>query len=94
MEERKNRIHVRSAVAVNGRQSAEALDLSEEGMYIFTSRTFIEGLTVNLEFDLDGESYDVRAKIKHSEDGVGFGVNFVDMDDNDARRLRDYVDSR
>ena len=93
MKERKKRIHIRADVSVNGLRSAEALDISQDGMYVFTPKTFLSGLTVNLEFELDGEHFDIRAKIKHSNEGVGFGVNFVDLDEKDADRLRDYVDS-
>ena len=93
MEDRKKRIRINTDVIVNGLKRAEALDLSQDGMYIFTSHTFVEGLNVNLEFDLGGESYDIRANIKHSQDGVGFGVNFVDLDGSVARKLRDFVDS-
>lgn len=93
MEARKKRIHIATDVAVNGRKTAEGLDLSSDGMYIFTTHTFIEGLTVNLEFALDGESFDIRANIKHTEQGVGFGVHFVDMDDSVADKLRSYVAS-
>jgi len=93
MKGRKKRIRIATDVMVNGQKRAEALDLSEDGMYVFTSHTFIEGVIINLEFDLDGDGYDLRASIKHTEQGVGFGVNFVDMDAESAGRLRDYVDS-
>lgn len=93
MEARKKRIHIETEVAVNGRKSAEGLDLSPDGMYIFTTHTFLEGLTVNLEFELEGERFDIRANIKHTEHAVGFGVHFVDMDESVAQKLRTYVAS-
>ena len=93
MKDRKKRIRVNTDVTINGQKKAESLDLSQDGMYIFSSYTFLEGLTVNLEFDLEGDSYDIRAKIVHAQDGVGFGVNFVNIDEPIAQRLIDYVDS-
>jgi len=93
MQERKKRIRVNTDVTVNGQKRAESLDLSQDGMYIFSSHTFLEGLNVNLEFELEGESYDIRANIVHAQEGVGFGVNFVDIDEPTARRLINYVNS-
>lgn len=93
MKPRKKRIHITTDVLVNGQKKAEALDLSEDGMYVFTSHTFIEGISVNLEFSLDGDGYDMRAIIKHTQHGVGFGVHFSNMDEDSARRLREYVDA-
>lgn len=92
-KDRKKRIRINTDVSVNGQKRAESLDLSEDGMYVFTSHTFLKGLTVNLEFDLEGVSYDIRAQIVHSQDSVGFGVNFVDMDEQSAGSLKAYVDS-
>jgi len=93
MDPRKKRIHIRTDVLVNGQKRAEALDLSEDGMYVFTSHTFIEGVNISLEFVLDLDSYDMRATIRHTQHGVGFGVQFVDMDGDSASRLRNYVDT-
>lgn len=93
MEDRKKRIRINTDVVVNGLKRAESLDLSPDGMYVFTSHTYTRGLNVNLEFALGGDSFDIRADIVHSQDGVGFGVNFVDMEESSAKRLRAYVDS-
>lgn len=93
MQERKKRIRVDTMVDLNGRRCAEALDLSSDGMYVITRHTFVEGVEVSLAFELDGELFDIRAKLKHVEDGLGFGVNFVDLPSQDARRLKAYVDS-
>jgi hypothetical protein len=93
MQDRKKRIHVNTDVLVNGQKRAESLDLSEDGMYVFTSYTFTKGLNVYLEFKLGANKYDVRANIVHSQEGIGFGVNFVDMDPPVAGSLRAYVDS-
>ena len=93
MKDRKKRIRVNTDVTINGQKKAESLDLSQDGMYVFSSYTFLEGLTVNLDFTLEGDRYDIRAKIVHAQDGVGFGVNFVSIDEPTAQRLIDYVDS-
>jgi hypothetical protein len=93
MKERKKRIRVNTDVTVNGQKRAVSLDLSQDGMYVFTSHTFLEGLNINLEFELEENSYDIRANIVHAQEGVGFGVNFVDIDVPTAQRLKDFVDS-
>jgi len=93
MEDRKKRIRINTDVIVNGLKRAESLDLSQDGMYVFTSHTFVNGLNVNLEFELAGEGYDIRADIVHAQQGVGFGVNFVDIDLPTAEKLKAFVNS-
>lgn len=93
MKERKKRVRVEQDIILNGVKRATALDLSEAGMYLFTSNPPLEGLEVNIEFTMDGMEFDVRGKVKHVEQGVGFGVGFTDMDDESARKLKEYIES-
>jgi len=78
-------------------------DLGSEGLFIKTSKTLPVGTFLDLEFNLPEISRIMRTKSKvvwtRSEDEStekappGIGTEFIDMDPEDKRFLKDYVAS-
>ena len=56
-------------------------DLSSRGMFINTSRHFAEGSVLKVSFKLSrsGMEINCRAEVRYCLDGVGIGVEFVDI---------------
>ncbi|GAB4390448.1 MAG: hypothetical protein Kow0025_22540 [Thermodesulfovibrionales bacterium] len=88
---RKKRVKIDKEVLVTRTVRAKGLDLSEDGMYIYSKSTFIPGCIVNVSFSLDDEPLDIVAKVRHIQPGVGFGVTFCDLKESVASKIRQYL---
>jgi hypothetical protein len=90
--DRKKRLHVSTDVFINRTVKAEGLDLSEDGMYLYTRHPYIEGSIVEVSFKLEGDAIDVSAKVVHTQPGIGCGVRFEDFKDSSLQKIKQYVD--
>ncbi len=71
------------------RISVHSPDLSPKGMFIHLNRYFPEGAVIKLRFTLARSGYEVntRAEVRYCLEGVGIGVEFVDMSDADRQAI-------
>ncbi len=88
---RKKRVHISKDVLINHSISAEGLDLSAEGMYIYCRHAFVEGSINEIGFKLKGEDIRVMARTIHSQPGIGFGVSFIDLPEDTAKKIRAFL---
>jgi CheY-like chemotaxis protein len=89
MSDRKvERVLIKKDVLINERLKAHALDISEGGMYIHTEADFNSGSVIELRFDVDDEPVKVKARIQHTQLGVGIGVKFIGLSHEDAMRIK------
>ena len=76
----------------SGRRQVRIGDLSMGGCYVDSISTFSDGEDVRLTLqDPDGGSMDFAGKVAWLANGVGFGVNFVDMDDSHREFLKKLI---
>jgi len=80
------RIHSIRQIAVQYEGTEERIisrvpDVSTTGMFINTSRAYVEGAVLNLSFSLalSGVEVQARGEVRYSLPGVGVGVQFVDI---------------
>ena len=66
-----------------------APDISSRGMFINTARHFAEGTVLKVSFRLtDSDRYiQTRAEVRFCLDGVGIGVEFVDISPEDQAAI-------
>ena len=89
---RKKRLHISADVFINHTVKAEGLDLSEDGMYLYTSKQYVAGSIVEVSFKLDGVEVDVQAKVVHSQPGIGLGVQFADIKGETHKEIKRFLD--
>jgi|GEM_PF-809055 len=89
--ERKKRVHLSADVYINRTVRAEGLDLSEDGMYLYTRHQYLEGVIVEVSFKLNDEPVDVAAKVMHSQPGIGLGVRFEVFKDGSLDKIKSFV---
>ena len=89
--ERKSRIPIHAEVYILRSMRAEGLDLSEDGMYVYTSHPFIKGCRIDINFTLDDRDISVLAQVKHSQPGIGMGVQFQDMSGENLDIIREFL---
>ena len=72
----------------SGKHEAYVSDISETGCYVDTRVAVSDGEQV--QFDLihpNGGRLPFNGEIAHHTDGVGFGIRFTDLNDDQARFL-------
>lgn len=70
-------------------------DLSTHGMFINTPREFPEGSVLKLKFQLTrtGHRVTARGEVRYCIPGVGIGVEFFDISDEDREAILDELES-
>lgn len=86
--ERKKRVPLHSEVKINNLYVAEGLDLSEDGMYVYSRHTFLPESFIELSISVGGEEFVLSARVAHVQPGIGFGVRFPDMPKDIADHFR------
>lgn len=75
------------------RSPGELQDLSEGGALVAVSQRFPVGSMLNLRFRLPSSVYiSGTVAVRNHRPGTGMGVQFVDLTDDDRRRIRQFVD--
>ncbi|MGH9709920.1 MAG: PilZ domain-containing protein [Candidatus Acidiferrales bacterium] len=66
-------------------------DVSARGMFINTAKHFPEGAVLNVRFRLarTGAEVQTRCEVRHCLDGVGIGVEFVDISAEAVRAIEE-----
>ncbi|HVZ60267.1 MAG TPA: PilZ domain-containing protein [Terriglobales bacterium] len=64
-------------------------DLSPRGMFIHLNRYFPQGAVVKLRFTLARSGHEVhtRAEVRYCLEGVGIGVEFIDISEADQQAI-------
>ena len=95
---RNKRIAIVKEIEVDGSRGRRATDLSVEGMYIDTLTPYAVGSVVQLKFRLDDADDSVlgpvvtRARVLYAQEGLGIGVQFVDLKNDDRMRIKQIVE--
>lgn len=76
------------------RTPGELRDLSEGGAFVKTAQPFPIGSVLQLRFQLpDPPRYiDGTVAVRHFQTGVGMGVQFVDLSEDNRRHVRHFID--
>lgn len=88
------RVTILQEVFFGKKKNHRVNDVSEEGMYINTREAFIKGSVIDLSFRLfnDEKPIKVKGEVCYIQEGEGMGVRFVDLDPEDRKRIRAFVD--
>jgi CheY-like chemotaxis protein len=95
---RKARVSYAENVMLNNALSVRGVDISEGGMFLLTGRTFPQGETLSMQFNVLQTPVTAKAKVQFIIDGVGMGVMFEDMAEADreliARSIAKWIEEK
>jgi len=78
----------------SGRRESRISDLSEGGCYVETWAPVRAGDAVGFDIQLpSGEVVPVVGEVTYAFEGMGFGVKFLEMNDDRRRFIRELVES-
>jgi len=73
-------------ILIDGKIMVKGIDISMGGVYVYTGRTLGRGRIV--EIDIPDLKFAARARVQHDQPGVGSGLKFMGMTDEQKNRLR------
>ena len=79
-------------IIINGIIKANALDISEDGMYIITKAEFLSGAVLDIDFKINATPVKVKAIVQHSEPGIGMGVQFINLTPENYTLIKEFVE--
>jgi hypothetical protein len=65
---------------MNDSLTVKAIDISEGGIYVLTRYTFKPGDVVSIAIPYRNEKIEIKARVKHCQEGIGLGLMFIDLD--------------
>jgi len=89
------RVKFNKKVLVDNQIMVEALNISENGLFLHTGRSFEVGSTVQVGIPTMPGRFDlvVPATVQHDQKGIGMGLEFIDLDYDQQTRLGDLINS-
>jgi CheY-like chemotaxis protein len=89
------RVKFKKKVLVDNQIMVEALDISENGLFLHTGRSFDMGAIVEVAIPTSAGNFDlkVQARVQHNQRGIGMGLMFIDVDDTQKAKLQKLINS-
>lgn len=88
---RSARVPFTETVTINDYLRVQGIDLSEGGLFVHTGRNMIAGAEVAVSFVINYERVDARAMVQFSEDSVGMGLMFINLDPHARQLIKGYI---
>jgi hypothetical protein len=92
IKERVKRALIEKDVVINNKIRGQALDISIDGMYIYTQTSFIPGTIFEIRFKIGDRIINAMARVQHAQPNVGMGVKFVEVSKEDNLRIKQYIE--
>jgi CheY-like chemotaxis protein len=79
-------------ILINNKILVKGIDISEGGLYVHTGRSFTPGNIVDVALPLKDITITVKANIQHNQSGVGMGLMFVFLTDEQKDIIKKHVE--
>jgi hypothetical protein len=90
-ERRKNqRYPLKEDILIDGIAKAYSLNICETGMFLCTLNPLEEGSVINITI---ASKFTVKAKVKYYQPGIGMGVIFIDLNDEQKSKIKALIES-
>jgi hypothetical protein len=83
----------REDIMVDGTSLCTSTDISESGLFVSTLQYFEEGNVVEVSIPLREGKITVKVQVKYSQPGIGAGVMFIDLNDEQRAKIKELVES-
>ncbi len=93
-ERRKHeRYPFREEIIIDGTKLCTCTDISESGLYVSTIQSFEEKGAINVSIPFKGKNLTVKAQVQYHQPGIGMGIMFVDLTDEQKTIIKEIIKS-
>lgn len=78
-------------VLIGNKIMVRGIDLSENGVFLHTGRSFKTGSIVEFIMPMRGQWLTVKARVKHNHESIGMGLKFINLDIVQKDMIRKYI---
>jgi hypothetical protein len=87
------RFHFREDIPIEGTRMWTSTDISEGGIYISAILPYAENSVCDVPIPFNGQKLTVKAHVRYCQPGIGMGVMFTDLGDEQREIIRKLIES-
>jgi hypothetical protein len=92
-EQRKyERFSFREDILIDGTKMCTSMDICEGGLYVSAMQVFEKNSLIDLAIPFKGTKVIFKAQVQYCQPGIGMGIRFVDMNDNQKAAIRELIE--
>lgn len=88
-----DRFFIREDVLIDGTRMCTSIDISEGGLYISTLESYEKNAVIDVTIPFKGEKLTVKGKVRYYQPGIGIGVMFINLNNEQRSKIRELVSS-
>ncbi len=85
------RHYFREEVLLEGTHAGTSADISQSGIFVFSLEPYDEDVVIDIVIPFQEEKLNVRGKVRHCVPGIGMGLIFVDLNDEQREKIKELV---
>lgn len=95
MEERRKfkRFPFREDILLDGTRLCTSMDISEGGLYVSAIQSFEQNSIIDVIIPFKGEKITFKAQVRYCQPGIGIGIKFVDLNDEQKEIIKELIES-
>ena len=78
-------------IIIDGTKRCTCTDISEFGLYVSTIQSFEEKGTIDVTIPFQGNNVTIKAQVQYYQPGIGIGIMFVDLTDEQKTIIKDII---
>jgi hypothetical protein len=91
-ERRQHKRHpFREEIIIDGTKRCTCTDISDLGLYVSTIQSFEETGIIDVTIPVKGKDLTVKARVQYHQPGIGMGIMFVDLTDEQKAIIKDVI---
>ena len=91
-EQRKyERFSFREDITIDGTKMCTSMDICEGGLYVSAIQFFEKNSLVDIAIPFKGGKVALKAQVRYCQPGIGMGIRFVDVSDNQKAAIRELI---
>jgi hypothetical protein len=83
----------REDILIDGSRECTAMDISEGGIYVSAMQLFEKDSVIDITIPFRGEKITVKAKVQYCQPGIGMGIMFIDLSEQQKTLIKELVES-
>ena len=87
------RVFLIKDIFLDGTMPCISADICESGLFVSTMQYFKTDDIVKVTIPLENERLTLKAEVKYCHQGIGIGIMFIDMDDRQKEKIKEFINS-